>query len=93
MRSYAILVLGLLAGGCATTGEKVVSIQPVQPAEAKPPAEALVSCVKPGKLEDQSFGAVVRKLSEALGLLDECASKHEQLKRFELDKEKPSGKL
>lgn len=81
MKAFAALVLVCLLAGCKTA-PVVVDRAPVEPAKPTPPAEALVPCARPGGLEDQSFGAVVRKLSEVLGLLDECASKHQELSDF-----------
>lgn len=75
------LVAGLLVSGCKSA-PAVRDVSPVEPAKRTPPAEAMVPCAKPSGLEDQSFGAVVRKLSEALGLLDECSSKHDELRKF-----------
>lgn len=87
-RTLAILVLfamSMVNTGC-TKKENVKPELPVtgivEPVERTKPSEGLVECAKPGPLEDSSFGAVVRKLSETLGLLDECASKQEQLKNW-----------
>lgn len=81
MKTFLCVLLVCLLAGCKTA-PVVVDRAPVDPPRPTPPAEALVPCARPGGLEDQSFGAVVRKLSEVLGLLDECASKHQELKDF-----------
>lgn len=82
MKFFQAAAIALLLCSCATS-PKVLDVSPVKPADPEPPAEAMVLCAKPGQLEDASFGAVVRKLHEALGLLDECASKHKQLVEYE----------
>lgn len=76
-----ILWIIVLMPGCATKGSTVqqVSAQSVEPPPRVKPVESMVDCAKPAALEDGSFGAVVRKLSEALGMLDECAGKQKHL--------------
>lgn len=76
--------------GCASkTARPVqVSAEAVEPPPRAQPAESMVECRKPGQLEDGSFGAVVRKLSEAIGLLDECASKQKHLSDWISSEEK-----
>lgn len=51
--------------------------------ERHAPAEAMVKCPGLAGLEDDSFGAVVRKLNEVLGLYKDCASRHGQLVDYE----------
>lgn len=82
MKTLSVVVVALLCASCTTAPVRVQSVEPVKPPDHLPSAEALVECQRPGPLEDNSFGAVVRKLSETLGLLDECASKHQELSEF-----------
>lgn len=82
MKTLSVVVVALLCASCTTAPVRVQSVEPVEPPEHLPSAEALVECQRPGPLEDRSFGAVVRKLSETLGLLDECESKRAELGEF-----------
>lgn len=76
----AIALTCLALVSCTTV--RPVTVEPVKPPERVPPAEALVACQKPAKLDDKSFGAVVRKLSETVSLLDQCESKRKELQGF-----------
>ena len=80
MKTITAIFLAMMLAACQTTGSKQnqISGDTVKPTPRAQPVEAMVPCKKPAPLEDKSFGAVVRKLSETLGLLDECASKQEQ---------------
>lgn len=73
--------LAVLLCSCKTT-PNVIDAQEVQPPARIPPAEALVECDRSVGLDDDSFGAVVRALSRALGLLEECASKQKELREY-----------
>ena len=84
MKTMLTLGLALLLSACATTGAKPGPELPR--VERVPPADALVLCERATALEDDSFGAVVRKLAEVAGLLEDCASKHGQLVDFEKSK-------
>lgn len=77
-----VATLAAVLAGCQSRPVVVEDRALVEPPRPLPAAEALVPCAKPSGLEDKSFGAVVRKLSEVLGLLDECSSKHKELKEF-----------
>ena len=78
---FCTIFAGVGLAGCKTA-PIVKDVSPVEPVRAKPSAEAMVECQRASGLEDDSFGAVVRKLSEVLGLLDECASKHGELRDY-----------
>lgn len=84
MKTLSAIMLCLMLVACKSNPAKInqISGETVKPAPRTPPAEAMVECAKPGKLSDNSFGSVVRKLSEAIGLLDECASKQKQQKEW-----------
>lgn len=79
MKALALVALATLAG-CTTV--RPIDTAPVLPPERTPPAEAMVACQQPEPMEDNSFGSVVRKLTEALGLLEQCSSKQKELKEF-----------
>lgn len=80
MKIALTIALAAILAGCNTI--RPVQVDPVQPPERTPPAEALVSCQKPDQLEDNSFGAVVRKLTQTVSLLNECESKRKELQDF-----------
>lgn len=71
------IVLALTA--CQSVPEKPPVPETV---DRQPPAEAMVKCPKVQPLEDDTFGAVVRKLHEVLGLYGECSSKRDELDGF-----------
>lgn len=77
---FVILLLLALITGCKST--PVLVDAPTVTVERVSPAEALVECSKPGPLAGDTFGHVVRKLHEALGMLDECSSKQRELRGF-----------
>lgn len=65
----------LLLSGCATTGAG-----PELP--RMPPQEAMRACPKLVGLTDDSFEAVVEKLAEVGAKYKECASLHEELRKW-----------
>lgn len=77
---FLILLIIALLSGCQT--RQVLVDAPVAEVERVAPQEALVRCPKAGPLTDTSFGSVVRKLHEVLGLYDQCSSKHGELADF-----------
>lgn len=83
MKTAKILALVFLAGFLASC-QSVPTKDPAPDVrvDRHPPADVLVKCPALAALEDDSFGAVVRKLHEVLGLYKDCASRHSDLVDF-----------
>lgn len=72
----------ILSTGCATTKVKPEAVVVVQPAKRQPPAGAMVPCPALGELDDETFGAVVRKLGSASEAYKLCEQKRRELQEF-----------
>lgn len=81
MKTLSLILIFALLASCKTV-PPVVHVVPDVKATRTPPAAAMAECPKAKKLDDSSFGAVVRKLQEVIGLLDECSSKQGELSNF-----------
>lgn len=84
MKTTAIFIVlfALLSTGCATTKVKPEAVVVVQPAKRQPPAGAMVPCPALGELDDETFGAVVRKLGSASEAYKLCEQKRRELQEF-----------
>lgn len=76
MKNIFVSLTILLLFGCAHTS-KVIPETPQKPRER--PVEAMLVCVPTTELTSVAFGAVVRKLNEAVTNEQVCRSKHAQL--------------
>lgn len=87
MKKIIAIAIVVMLCGCQTTKTKtpVIDASVVESAPRTPPADAIVECDKVAALEDDSFGALLRKFNELLGVQEQCASKHKQLIDFILD--------
>ena len=81
MKKIFILLLAVTLLGCQKDNIKATVPKIPQP-ERTPDPEAMTECVKPLPLEDDSFGAVVRKLSEYISGFDQCEDKRGSLQEF-----------
>lgn len=69
----------IILTGCASTGARQVVA--VKDAERTPPADAMQACGRV-VVDDQSFGAIVRALGDALDELNKCSQKRDELHDF-----------
>lgn len=85
MKTAALLILAtILASGCSANKAMVKpeAVVVVQPAKRQPPAGAMVACPALGELDDETFGAVVRKLGSASEAYKLCEQKRKELQEF-----------
>lgn len=72
----------ILSTGCASRPVKPEAVVVVQPTKRQPPAVAMVPCPALGELDDETFGAVVRKLGSASEAYKLCEQKRRELQEF-----------
>ena len=79
----ALIALAMLAG-CSTNKAltKPEAVVVVEPAKRQPPAGAMVPCPSLGELDDETFGAVFRKLGDASEAYKQCEQKRRELQEF-----------
>lgn len=81
MKNLLLILILVMLAGCQKDNIKA-TVPELPQQERSPDPEAMTQCQKPLPLEDDSFGAVVRKLSEYIGLFDECSGKRDSLQDF-----------
>lgn len=84
MKKLAIsfIILASLAGCASKGGVKPEAVVVIEKQKRTPPAEAMVACPSLGQLDDDTFGAVVRKLGEVSEAYKLCEQKRKELKDF-----------